>query len=1370
MAQIIKHRRGSIANLKGTTTRNGELIIASGSVNDLQGPFVFIGSPNSIDEGTAGAFNVVSKIYQGNSAPTLSAGTYGSTLDGTPFYAATDKSLYVLQNSNIGNNKLDLTGNIEGNTISGVTINNLQSTNVTASFVSGAFIGDATGLYNIPATGVTGLNLSKIYSGSVQVTTDSVTGDVDVYATNNVNITGSANVNVFGSNSVLLDMSDYSADFYLESSYAEMYAGNEVYINSNNYLYVEINGGESGMYMDSGSVQLYTYTGDISINAYNDGIDGAYSVNISGSNNVNITGSNSVNLFTSGSVNFVYTNSEDYYYQEVGDVEISSTGFVGIYAGTGSTLELYSNAGEAYFEVDNNINGGTNYIYTDTFGAGFYTYDTGSEIEHLVVLDNTGSFWISGSNVNVTDGNLQVNGSTSLTGAFVVSSGSATFDQGLVAENSNMLLTSGSNLIIQDSGNLQVAGDASISGALYVSGNIYQTGSFYTQGDITLLGNINIGNNLTGDTVNFNAEISSSLIPSGSAIFDLGSPTNYWNNIYGDYAHFNTITLDTIAFSGLTEGRVLLAGPSGSIVDSGSLTYGYNGDYGDYTLEAPIIRASNDGNGTNFLIGNDMWLGDINVSNGTRFMGYEDNNIAKIYLGSNSVNDYLESNYSNVRLNSNNDLNLYSGNDVNITGSNNIHIMGSNSVGVGQTDNSGYFYSEANYAEVYGNYEIELYSNSEVLIYANSGSVNIYSYSGGTLNLNNDGGEGDIFALNGSNNIHLNGNQSISGSIYQTASQTINSDKIVGVSNTLNIIDLNDIAAGNLGLFSNNNVNVSGSYIYISGSNEIRIGQLDNSGYFYTSENYAEIFGNTGLDVFSNSGSLWVYNNNGEVAISSYSGGTLNLNNDGGEGDIFALNGSNNIHLNGNQSISGSIYQVASQTINSDKIVGVSNPNNIVDLNDIAAGNLGLFSNNNVNVSGSNIYISGSSSVTVGQLDNSAYLYTDPTYVELYASGENYIYGNSIYAEAGTYMQLYVDNGNVQISSYSGGTLNLNNDGDTGNVYVGHGTNDFYVTSYSAFISGSNQVQVGQTDQTGYFYSEANYAEIYSATEVDVISDGYMNIYTNDGDLWLYTDNGSGDIHISSYSGKTTNINTDGGEGDVYVLNGANELHIYGATAVTGAFTVSSGSVTTLGGDLFVSGNLTVLGSQTNVNLESHTVNIGDNIILVNAYSPFQRYAGIAGYDSGSTGASGSLLWDSLNNYWNFVTNDGSSSKMIGTTAAALGSEVSLTSGTFPIATGDDTIGNSLLTYSGTTLAYNTNKFTVDSTSGNVYIYGNVTMNGVGGTDAGSLTSQVVFRNSSDILGYVDTTDTLATTTQLLGYDGSDGTLKFSSVIDGGSY
>jgi hypothetical protein len=58
----------------------------------------------------------------------------------------------------------------------------------------------------------------------------------------------------------------------------------------------------------------------------------------------------------------------------------------------------------------------------------------------------------------------------------------------------------------------------------------------------------------------------------------------------------------------------------------------------------------------------------------------------------------------------------------------------------------------------------------------------------------------------------------------------------------------------------------------------------------------------------------------------------------------------------------------------------------------------------------------------------------------------------------------------------------------------------------------------------------------------------------------------------------------------------------------------------------------------------------------------------------------------------------------------------------------------------------------------------------MGGDDNGEGSSWVTFRNSDNILGFVDSTDTFAETTQLLGYDAGDGTLKFSSLIDGGTY
>jgi len=236
------------------------------------------------------------------------------------------------------------------------------------------------------------------------------------------------------------------------------------------------------------------------------------------------------------------------------------------------------------------------------------------------------------------------------------------------------------------------------------------------------------------------------------------------------------------------------------------------------------------------------------------------------------------------------------------------------------------------------------------------------------------------------------------------------------------------------------------------------------------------------------------------------------------------------------------------------------------------------------------------------------------------------------------------------------------------------------------------------------------------------------------------------------------------------VGDGNFEVDTDGDIRTSGSLTVDG--ITQLNGDLTVSGNFTVLGSATEVHISSSVIELDDNIIRLNAYSPFERYAGFEVIDSGSSGVSASMVWDSQNDYWLFVSSSGQSSKFIGTTAGTYGSEVSLTTNTFPIATGANTIGDSLLTMisSGTTLAFNTNKFTVNSNDGATLIAGNVTLSAAGGSDTGTNSSAILFRNSTNVLGYVSTTETTDELDGILGYKNSDGALVFSTVIDGGVY
>jgi len=267
------------------------------------------------------------------------------------------------------------------------------------------------------------------------------------------------------------------------------------------------------------------------------------------------------------------------------------------------------------------------------------------------------------------------------------------------------------------------------------------------------------------------------------------------------------------------------------------------------------------------------------------------------------------------------------------------------------------------------------------------------------------------------------------------------------------------------------------------------------------------------------------------------------------------------------------------------------------------------------------------------------------------------------------------------------------------------------------------------------------------------------------------------DIHNAFDLGSTTknwrNLHVSGtGYVNTLEVNGATILN--STLDVTGSVTLknnlSVSGNTSIAGDVFIIGNLSLLGTATEVHISSSVIELNDNIIRLNAYSPFERYAGFEVIDSGSYGVSASLVWDSLNDYWMFVSSSTQSSKLIGTTAGSYGSEVSLTNTYFPISTGTNTIGNSLLRYSGTTLSFNTNKFTIDSINGSTLIAGNVTLSFSGGTDNGSKTSSITFKNSSNVLGFVSTTETTDVMDGILGYKNSNGMLVFSTVIDGGTY
>ena len=542
------------------------------------------------------------------------------------------------------------------------------------------------------------------------------------------------------------------------------------------------------------------------------------------------------------------------------------------------------------------------------------------------------------------------------------------------------------------------------------------------------------------------------------------------------------------------------------------------------------------------------------------------------------------------------------------------------------------------------------------------------------------------------------------------------------------------------------------------------------------------------------------------VTINNLTGTTANLSNNGGTA----------LMITGDIVQTGSFYTSGDIVLRGNINIGDNITGDTVTLNSEISSSLIPDSNDNFDLGSSekywrNLYVSGTAFVDTLQA-NQVNFSDLGILQDLSVSGSTYL-GNggdvtvvsgSLYNDQLTEKRMVVVGADGLLTDYSGltfdnGNLNLSGALEVTNI---QGTGSLYLKAdkgdsryFEIYNTSTIDTHIKSNGGLSFFGDDTNYLKIddslstitinsvnelsINTTKTTVTGSIYNDQLSYHGVLFagvdgLIEDDGNFTFNATTLKVGDFEVDVDGDirtSGSLMVKNGATitgTTTIHGNETVNGILTVTGN--TQLGGNLYVSGNLEVLGSATEVHIQSQTIELDDNIIRLNAYSPFERYAGFEVIDSGSSGVSASMVWDSLTDYWMFVSASGQSSKIVGTTAGTYGSEVSLTTNTIPKATGANNIGDSLLTDNGTTLAYNTNKFTVASNDGATLIAGNVTLSYSGGTDSGTLSSTVVFRNSTNVLGYVSSTDTQNVTTQLLGYNNSTGVLEFSSVVDGGSY
>ena len=148
MAQIIKHRRGTLAELNGVTLNNGELGIVTGSVTIGDAPIktaIVVGNTDGTNRLSIG------RLVQGSGSATLVGKTGGANWNDMIYYDTNDYKLQTLHTTN-GVTTLDLTGNIADGTVGGTL-------DVTGRVDAQAGL-QVTGSLNVSGDGTFGGNLT----------------------------------------------------------------------------------------------------------------------------------------------------------------------------------------------------------------------------------------------------------------------------------------------------------------------------------------------------------------------------------------------------------------------------------------------------------------------------------------------------------------------------------------------------------------------------------------------------------------------------------------------------------------------------------------------------------------------------------------------------------------------------------------------------------------------------------------------------------------------------------------------------------------------------------------------------------------------------------------------------------------------------------------------------------------------------------------------------------------------------------------------------------------------------------------------------------------------------------------------------------
>jgi hypothetical protein len=238
----------------------------------------------------------------------------------------------------------------------------------------------------------------------------------------------------------------------------------------------------------------------------------------------------------------------------------------------------------------------------------------------LLYLDvNTGRIGIRKSNPVYE---LDVNGTINANNLKVTYTGPGTG----VSQLGNLVISTGTisttvgPVTIQPSGNesINLVGDTNVIGNLHATGNI------------TADGNIFLGNNTSTDTVIFESEIASNIIPSQDQAFNLGSPERAWLDAY----------VSTLVTNQITSTNTLNIGSNAGLVQINTdLRVDGKNPIGTAPVITNVLHVTMDGNDTNDGRAADPSRACRTITGAIRSPYYRPGTLIKVYSG-----HYLENN------------------------------------------------------------------------------------------------------------------------------------------------------------------------------------------------------------------------------------------------------------------------------------------------------------------------------------------------------------------------------------------------------------------------------------------------------------------------------------------------------------------------------------------------------------------------------------------------------------------------------------------------------------------------------------------------------------------------------------------------------